>query len=117
MKTRFIIDFHKSGITNNYSVALICNHNEGKSKLSLNEIYFLLKCERITNPKKLKKIKVILNEKYSTLEVYEDGVDLTYSIQENEYYLLKDTDSSDMDKQIAGEDALLLNPIFDRNNI
>jgi hypothetical protein len=117
MKTKLIADFAKNGETNNLMLKMICTHNEKGENFSLKELKAILKGKKAEMPSTLKKMKVVLNDKNDIMEVYEDGDSLTYSIQENEYYLLKDTDSSNLDKQIAGEDALLLNPIFDRNNI
>ncbi|MEO7049541.1 MAG: hypothetical protein ABI091_29835 [Ferruginibacter sp.] len=131
MKTRLIADFSKSGDTTDYIKKIICTNNEGAEIFRIPDIISILKYRKSELPHGLRNMKVIANEKEGVLEVYEDGETLTCSIQENEYYTIEMVDDlmgEDFEptkknlkrlynKQIAGEDALLLNPIYDRNNI
>jgi hypothetical protein len=117
MKTRLTADFNKAGSTTYKMYKLICANNEGISTYRLGDIRSIIDSEKVDCPTTLENMKIMVNEKEGILEVYENGKDLTYSVQETEHYTLDMVDENNLSKQIAGEDALLLNPIFDRNNI
>jgi hypothetical protein len=131
MKTRLIADFSKSGETTDYIKKIVCTNNEGAEVFRIPDIVSILKYRKSELPHGLRNMKVIANDKEGVLEVYEDGENITCSIQETEHYTLEMIDdlkgadfvptAKNLKKlystHIAGEDALLLNPIFDRNNI
>ena len=130
MKTKLLADFQKSGETTDYIKRIVCTNNEGTETFRIPDINSILKFRKAEIPYLLKNIKVLMNEKEGILEVYEDGETLTCSIQETEHYTLemieelkgadfKETKSNLKklyETQIAGEDALLLNPIHNLNS-
>lgn len=113
MKTKLLGDFSKRGVTSYDAFKIICAHNEGVFSFSLPEIKAIIRGQIVNSASSLEKMKIMLNEKEGILEVYEDGENITYSIQENEYYTLDMVDEDNVDK--IGENALLLNPVYELN--
>lgn len=116
MKTKLVIYLERTGITNTKITDLVARHNEGLNLFLLREIMFVLKGLINEYPTSLKNIRLDFIEDQGKLNVYENGKDLTYTIQENEYYTLTMVDNKNKIKVIAGQDALLLNPVYNLNS-
>ena len=106
MKTKLEIQLHRTGITICDISKIIAMHNEGINLFLIKEIVSVIKSLKKDCPAILKNLRLELIEDEGKLNVYENGNDITYTIQENEYYTL--VDNTNFDKHIAGEDALLL---------
>ena len=129
-KYRLLVDFNKDGVTTEYIKKIVCANNSETELFRLPDIKSVLKFRKVELPNSLPKMKILMNVVVGILEVYEDGETLTCSIQETEHYTLemieelkgadfKETKSNLKklyETQIAGEDALLLNPIHNINS-
>lgn len=107
MNTKLAISFERRGLINTDMATLISAHNEGFNKVTISEVIGVLRGERAKSPSSLADMKIEFNPKESRIDFYQDGKNLTFSITENEYYTLEDTDGKTLEEQIAGEDALL----------
>lgn len=116
MKTKLVIYLERSGITNYRITELIAKHNEGINLFLIKEVNSVVKGMKSEYSSSLKDLKLELIEDQGKLNVYENGKDLTYTIQENEYYTLAMVDNKNKIKVIAGQDALLLNPVYNLNS-
>lgn len=110
MKTKLSITFEQEGINNADMAVILSSHNGGKASVSLSDIKGFMLCRAARYPNLYPNLKVEESAD-SVIHVYEDGENLTFSIQENEYYTLEDVENGGM----VGEDALLLNPVYQRN--
>ena len=99
MKTKLEIQLHRSGMTICDVAKLIAKHNEGLNIFFLKEISSIVKGFKNEYPTILKNLRIELIEYDKKLNVYENGNDITYTIQENEYYTL--VDNTNFDKHIA----------------
>ena len=129
-KYRLLVDFNKDGHTTEWIKEIVCANNSESEFFRIPDINSILKFRKAKMENCLIKMKVLMNEKEGVLEVYEDGETLTCSIQETEHYTLEmveDLKGADFketksnlkklyETQIAGEDALLLNPIHNLNS-
>ncbi|MEO5991887.1 MAG: hypothetical protein ABIP68_09655 [Ferruginibacter sp.] len=107
MNTKLAISFERRGIINADMATLISAHNEGFNKVTISELIGILRGKRVESPNTLEDMKIDFNPNESKVDFYQDGKNLTFSITENEYYTLEDTDGKALEEQIAGEDALL----------
>lgn len=115
MKTKLQISIERSGETTDNICRLIANHNEGLNLFTIQQISSVIRERKNAMPSLLRDLKVEFIESEGKINVYENGKDLTYTIQENEYFTLDMVDENDKEKQIAGQDALFLNPVHERN--
>lgn len=104
-KTKLLVDFCKSGLTTYTIYGLVCAHNEGTCSYTMKEIQAIIKGKIVDCKTSLKDMKLLLNDEQGILEVYEDGENLTYSVQENEIFELAE----------MNDESLLLNPVFQLN--
>lgn len=104
-KTKLLVDFCKSGLTTYTIYGLVCAHNEGTCSYTMKEIRAIIKGKIVDSSANLKDMKLLLNDEQGILEVYEDGENLTYSVQENEIFELAE----------MNDESLLLNPVFQLN--
>ena len=107
-KTKLQINIERSGASTDRIVELIGKHNEGINLFFIKEVAAVVRDQQNRMPTSLKNLKIELIEDEGKLNVYENGKDLTYTIQENNYYTLAMIDEDDKGKEIAGQDALLL---------
>ena len=114
MKTKLSVAFERPGITVGAIAKIAASHNAEISLLSLKDIMGAIKNSKSEYPHTLKDLVLELIKEEGKLNVYEDGKNLTYTVQENEYYTIEGV--TDKDAHIAGEDALFLNPVYERNS-
>lgn len=105
-KTKLQIFIERSGASTDRIVELIGRHNEGINLFLIKEVYAIVREQQNRLPSSLKDLRVEFIEDEGRINVYENGKDLTYTIEENIYYELSDVDMDDMEKQIAHPDAL-----------
>lgn len=112
MKTKLSIAFERPGITVGAIAKIAASHNAEISLLSLRDIIGAIKNSKSEYPHTLKDLMLELIKEEGKLNVYEDGKNLTYTVQENEYYTLEMAKNGEQ----IGEDALFLNPVYERNS-
>ena len=108
MKTKLFINLEKSGITNNRVTELVAKHNEGFNLFLIKEICAVVKGMKSEYPTALKNLKIEFIEEDDNMNVYEDGANINYSIQEHELYELVDEEEEN--------NSILLNPVYTLNS-
>ena len=104
-KTKLAVTFERVGDTNTNIAELVSAHNEGITLFFIKEVLAAIKMQQVKMPYVLKNLRLELIEDEGKLNVYENGKDLTYTVQENEYYTLNEEGEQ---VGTAGEDALLI---------